>query len=329
MKTRPRASSDAARLQELENDPLVQFLITDSLANVLCPACKLWNTGHGANMMREAVSLMGGYGITEDCPGFLGQKWMDAQLEATYEGPEAVQRRQLSVTMTNELFLAQFRQWITDMREIAGTPPGHGRLHPGHGHGAVALDARSSARKPRTPTASRSTTDQRQGVTFPLADALCWLLASRCQILDVLELEEKGPENPVAGRRARRVRELLHRPLPRAGRPRRRRGRRASAPSWSYGYKRHPAWDDEAHENCFEGRTRLMPSMRSCRVFQLGRGIGNDASRPTARISHKAGPCVDKLPLGGLRSTARQAGRLPDRFTPGQGPRGLPPSLRS
>ena len=52
-------------------------------------------------MMREAVSLMGGYGITEDCPGFLGHKWMDAQLEATYEGPEAVQRRQLSVTMAS------------------------------------------------------------------------------------------------------------------------------------------------------------------------------------------------------------------------------------
>ena len=63
------------------------FAMLDSLANVLCPACKLWNTGHGANMMREAVSLMGGYGVTEDCPGFLGQKWMDAQLEATYEGP--------------------------------------------------------------------------------------------------------------------------------------------------------------------------------------------------------------------------------------------------
>ncbi len=60
--------------------------LLDSLANVLCPACKLWNTGHGATVMREAVSLMGGYGITEDCPGFLGHKWMDAQLEATYEG---------------------------------------------------------------------------------------------------------------------------------------------------------------------------------------------------------------------------------------------------
>ena len=36
----------------------------------------------------------------------------------------------------------------------------------------------------------------RQGVTFPMADALSWLLASRSQILDVLELEEKGSENP-------------------------------------------------------------------------------------------------------------------------------------
>src|ERR1035438_5394117 len=36
----------------------------------------------------------------------------------------------------------------------------------------------------------------RQGVTFPLADALCWLLASRCQILDLLELEKQGPEVP-------------------------------------------------------------------------------------------------------------------------------------
>ena len=66
---------------------LVQYAILDSVASVLCPASKLWNTGQGSVMMREAVSLMGGYGITEDCPGFLGHKWMDSQLEATYEGP--------------------------------------------------------------------------------------------------------------------------------------------------------------------------------------------------------------------------------------------------
>src|SRR5262249_14844886 len=123
LESKPVGSRDNQRLEALRAQPLVQYALLDSQANVLCPACKLWNTGHGANMMREAVSLMGGYGVTEDCPGFLGQKWMDAQLEATYEGPEAVQPRQLSVTMTDPLFLAQFRQWIRDMRLIANDHP--------------------------------------------------------------------------------------------------------------------------------------------------------------------------------------------------------------
>jgi alkylation response protein AidB-like acyl-CoA dehydrogenase len=61
------------RYNKIAADPLVQFVVLDAEANVLCPATKLWNTGHGANVMREAVSLMGGYGITEDCPGFLGR----------------------------------------------------------------------------------------------------------------------------------------------------------------------------------------------------------------------------------------------------------------
>jgi len=97
---------DQTRFEALSNDLMVKFTMLDSEANVLCPACKLWNTGHGATKMREAVAMMGGYGITEDCPGFLGQKWMDSQLEATYEGPEVVQRRQLSITMSNPVFLA-------------------------------------------------------------------------------------------------------------------------------------------------------------------------------------------------------------------------------
>lgn len=185
---------DPARVNELESKLLVRFLLLDSLANVLCPACKLWNTGHGTNMMREAVSLMGGYGVTEDCPGFLGQKWMDAQLEATYEGPEAVQRLQLSVTMTNELFLAQFRQWIDDLHRIAREHP---RL------GACAL-ANSMQLWLWTLRYTQSATDangvklfnkSRQGVTFALADALCWALAARQLILDIIELQSKGPQN--------------------------------------------------------------------------------------------------------------------------------------
>ena len=119
-------AADDPRREALDADPLVDFVLKDSEADVLCPATKLWNTGVGANMMREAVSLMGGYGITEDCPGFLANKWMDAQLEATYEGPEAVQRRQLTITMTRDVFLAQFRAWIAEMRRIAGEHPGTG-----------------------------------------------------------------------------------------------------------------------------------------------------------------------------------------------------------
>lgn len=172
-------------------DPLVRFALLDSIANVLCPACKLWNTGHGANMMREAVSLMGGYGITEDCPGFLGHKWMDAQLEATYEGPEAVQRRQLTLTMADELFLVQFRRWIGEMREIAASHPGTGACTLGTAM-QMWLWTLQHLQKANDAEGTRLYQSSRHGVTFPLADALCWLLASRCQILDLLELEAKG-----------------------------------------------------------------------------------------------------------------------------------------
>jgi alkylation response protein AidB-like acyl-CoA dehydrogenase len=185
------------RRKELEADPLVQFVLLDSASNVLCPATKLWNTGHGANMLREAVSLMGGYGITEDCPGFLGGKWMDAQLEATYEGPEAVQRRQMTITMTSEVFLAQFRVWIADLQRIASE-------HPGVGASALATAMQmwqwtlSYLQKTTDPNGNKLYHGQRQGVTFAMADALSWLVAARAQILDVLELEACGPADPVA-----------------------------------------------------------------------------------------------------------------------------------
>ena len=196
LEAQPAATRDAARHAALQADPLVQFLILDSQATVLCPATKLWNTGHGANIMREAVSLMGGYGITEDCPGFLGQKWMDAQLEATYEGPEAVQRRQISITMTNEVFLGLFRTWIADLRAIAARKSDVGACTL-----ANAMDlwlwSLSHLQTAKDATGAKLFSGNRHGVVFPLVDALCWLLASRQQILDVLELEAKGPANPV------------------------------------------------------------------------------------------------------------------------------------
>jgi len=189
------SAEESARLAELASDPVIRFMVTESLSSVLIPAAKLWNTGHGVNMMREAVSLMGGYGITEDCPGFLGTKWIDGQLEATYEGPEVVQRRQLSVTMSRTIFLQQFQQWIAHLRDVA-------REHPAMGAGTLAsamelwLWSREYLSTAKDAYGKDVYSNQRHGATYPLADALAWLVSTYHLILDVLELEKHGPENP-------------------------------------------------------------------------------------------------------------------------------------
>ena len=285
-------------------DPLLRFVLLDTLANVLCPACKLWNTGHGANMMREAVSLMGGYGVTEDCPGFLGQKWMDAQLEATYEGPEAVQRLQLSLTMTNPLFLAQFRRWIADLRVFASDRPGTGACALASAmqlwlwtleHVQAAADADGAKLYHKS----------RQGVTFPLADALCWLLAARQFILDVSELETRGAANPAlaeglpgtlafftdlchvqsaraAGEVGRICAEIVH------------------------GYNRHPAWDEAACRGCYSAEELdnlegIIPG-----IADSARAQG-DVTPTGAAHPVKAGPCVK---LAGLEGFTRLRAKL-------------------
>jgi alkylation response protein AidB-like acyl-CoA dehydrogenase len=271
---------------ELAADPLVEYVLLDAEANVLCPATKLWNTGHGANMLREAVSLMGGYGITEDCPGFLANKWMDAQLEATYEGPEAVQRRQLTVTMTSEVFLAEFRAWISEMRRIASSRPGTGActlasaMH-------MWLWTLNYLQNATDPDGNKLYHGQRQGVTFALADALGWLLSSRCQILDVLELESQGGNDPVASEglegAVQFLSDLCHTQA----------GQAAGEVSrvcaeLVFGYNRHPAWDEQDHKGCFlaselDEYEVTMPGISAFAVDVLAA----DGSHP-----QKAGPCA-------------------------------------
>ncbi|EGB14278.1 acyl-CoA dehydrogenase domain-containing protein [Pseudodesulfovibrio mercurii] len=186
------AERDEARYNELSNDTLVQYAYMEALAGILNPGVKLWNTGEGANKMREAVALVGGYGITEDCPGFLMQKWTDCQLEATYEGPEAVQRRHLTMTMTSDIFGCIMENWIAQMRRAGRDVPGLGgyvlaaamelwQWTLGHLQEAVDQDGRKLYH------------NKRQGVTFPMADALGWILGAYHLASDVLELIEKGP----------------------------------------------------------------------------------------------------------------------------------------
>ena len=285
----PAAQRDAARFDALGADPLVRFVVLDAIANVLCPACKLWNTGHGATMMREAVSLMGGYGITEDCPGFLGYKWMDAQLEATYEGPEAVQRRQLSLTMTNEVFLGQFRQWIAEMRRIANRRPGTGACTLAT---AMELWIWTLAHLQQASDAQGHSLfhGNRQGVTFPLADALCWLLAARCQILDAIALEEQGDQQATLADAlpglAAFMADLCHVQSARAAGEV---GRICA--ELVHGYARHPAWDAEGVASCCSG-----DEADACEALIPGFGSGVRAYSDVVEVdgSHasKAGPCV-------------------------------------
>ena len=242
------------RRAELEADPLVQYVLKDAEANVLCPATKLWNTGHGANMMREAVSLMGGYGITEDCPGFLANKWMDAQLEATYEGPGggAAPPAHRHHDQSRSSWPSS-AAWTAEMRRIASTRPGTGACTL-----ASAMHlwpwTLNYLQKATDPAGNKLYHGQRQGVTFALADALCWLLASRCQILDVLELEKHGAENPVGERWPRRQR-CSSSATCATRRPRRQPAKfRASAPSWSSATTCHPAWNEKEHRSCFLAR---------------------------------------------------------------------------
>jgi hypothetical protein len=221
---------------------------------------------------------------------------MDAQLEATYEGPEAVQRRQLSVTMANDLFLAQFHEWIMEMREIAST-------HPDTGACALAtamqlwLWSLNHLQKAKDPDGNKLYQNSRQGVTFPLADSLCWLLAARQFILDVVELEKKGAENPTLAEAlpglVQFYSDLCH---VQVGRATGESGRICA--ELVYGYNRHPEWSEDGLKACYTTNDLLVlegmvPGM-SC---GCGEVIGEDGSHPK-----KAGPCAH---LTGLETFAR------------------------
>jgi hypothetical protein len=296
-------NADDPRRAELAADPLVDYVLKDSEADVICPATKLWNTGHGANMMREAVSLMGGYGITEDCPGFLAGKWMDAQLEATYEGPEAVQRRQLTVTMTSDVFLAQFRAWIAGMRRISS-------VHPGTGACTLAsamqmwLWTLNHLQNATDPEGNKLYHAQRQGVTFALADALCWLLASRCQILDVLELQVGGAKDAVVAEglagTVQFLSDLCHtQAASAAGEVSR------ICAELVFGYHPHPGWNAEGCSHCFsadelEELEEIIPGISAYHSEDV---VSEGGGHPL-----KAGPCAGCAGAGDFQ-------RLQNRLT--------------
>jgi len=141
-----------------------------------------------------------------------------------------------------------FKQWITDMRVIGAEMPEIGAcalstamelwLWTYH-HLETAKDANGR----------RLMQGQRQGVTFSLADALCWLLATRYQILDVVELATQGPQSAIPAENLKGYvtffSDLANVHCARAAGEV---GRITS--ELVYGYDRHPAWQLDECGGC-------------------------------------------------------------------------------
>jgi hypothetical protein len=191
--------------------------------------------------------------------------------------------------MGNELFLAQFQGWIAEMRRIASDKPGTGACTLATAmqmwywtfcHLQTAKDADGAKLYHKT----------RQSVTFALADALCWLLAARQFILDVIELESKGSANPALAEGLPGLlafyTDLAHVQAARAS------GEvgRVCA-DLVFGYNRHPAWDAASCHACYaaedlDALEGLIPGIASS-----ARAV-SDVTEIGEEHPAKAGPCV-------------------------------------
>jgi hypothetical protein len=200
----------------------------------------------------------------------------------------------MSLTMTNAVFLVQFENWIKDLRQSSSGRPESG----------ACLLASAMKLWLWTLRHLQSATDangqklyqsNRHGVTFPLADALCWLLASRQQILDVINLETSAESNPAVAEELPGVlgflTSLCHVQAARAA------GEVSRiCADLVFGYNRHPEWTDAACATCY-GASELdelegmIPGI-ACGARGEG-GFHEDAQKHPA----KAGPCPEVTAL--------------------------------
>ena len=123
-----------------------------------------------------------------------------------------------------------------------------------------------------------------------MADALCWLLAARQLILDVIELETKGPGNPaladgLAGTIAFYT-DLCHVQSARAAGEI---GRICA--ELVHGYNRHPAWDEVTCHACYGAVELEEPEGIIPGIDGSARAYSDVIESGQAHPS-KAGPCA-------------------------------------
>jgi hypothetical protein len=191
--------------------------------------------------------------------------------------------------MNHDAFLRQFGAWVSEMRQVAARRPASGACTLAS---AMELWLWTLRHLQRATDAdgNRLYQGSRHGVTFPMADALCWILASRYQILDALELEAEGPSDAEAAESlsglVRFLSDLCHVQAARAAGEV---GRIAA--ELVHGYVRHPGWDVEGCRGCYgeddlSALEQLIPGIESTAGAYTD-VIGSDGSHAV-----KAGPCV-------------------------------------
>jgi hypothetical protein len=127
-------------------------------------------------------------------------------------------------------------------------------------------------------------------VTFPLADALCWLLAARCQILDVLELRTRGPSDAAVAEGLEGTVEFLSQ-LAHVQSARAAGEVSRICAELVYGYNQHPAWTGESCRACYgaedlDALEGIIPG-----IAGSARAYGDVTEKGQAHPA-KAGPCV-------------------------------------
>ncbi len=124
---------------------------------------------------------------------------------------------------------------------------------------------------------------KRHGASFPMTDAICWLLAGRQLILDVIELGAKGPSNPTLAEGIdgllNTYTDLCHTFVARAAGEV---GRICG--ELMFGYHAHPSWNDEPAEGACCCGCNGEPD--------LVRRIDPRPRRRRLLLAPKAGPCV-------------------------------------
>jgi hypothetical protein len=281
---RPAERRNPARIASLLHEPAVRLGLLEASAAALGPAVDLCAAGAGTSLLREAAVLAGAGSAADSASGFLHRKWLDSGPGALPGAAEPALRRALADAMIDRVFVAQCREWVEDMRQIASARPGTGACTL-----ATAMQMWLWTLQ-HVQKAGGADAAPWLSVRASLADALAWILAARQQVLDVLHLGWGSAAPAPAGAAWTAALpvlvDLCHVQTARAA------GEvgRVCA-ELVFGFRRHPAWDQDGCSSCYvagelDALDEIIPGMGATARFYSD-VLEIDGSHPA-----KAGPCA-------------------------------------